>query len=70
MSRRTRSIPVVTGVRDPAAKDALIALKEIAEATTGRTLPIIEPLAAPSGASAVDIAIIAKLNEVINRLQY
>lgn len=70
MSRKTRSIPAVTGVRDPAANAALVAVKEIVEAITGRTVPVIAPMTVPAGATAVETAIITKLNAVIDRLQY
>lgn len=67
--RKTRSIPEVTGVKDPLAANALSATKEIIEVVTGRSVEKIATLAVPAGASDVEKAIIGKLNEVINRLQ-
>lgn len=70
MTRRTKSIPDVRAVQDPVARDALDAVKDVIEGVTGRTIAKIDPLAIPSTATAIEISIIGKLNEVINRLQF
>lgn len=70
MTRRTKSIPDVRGVKDPVARDALDAVKDVIEGVTGRTISKVEPLAIPSTATAIEISIIRKLNEVIDRLQF